>query len=79
MDATENLGPQAQALATELGIWLAQKDPPPNIGMAALAMTLAAAAKARGMTQHEVISRFTTSVRGVYKQLEGWPGGNPHR
>jgi len=78
MDATENLGPQAQALATELCDWLAEKNPPDNIGMAALAMTLAASAKAKGMTPHEAISRFTTSVRSVYKTMERWPGADSH-
>jgi hypothetical protein len=36
--------------------------------MAALAMTLVTVAKNRGMTRHEVIDRFITSVNTVYKE-----------
>jgi len=77
MDATDNLGPRTKALATELADWLADKNPPSNVGMAALAMMLASCAKAAGMTPHEAISRFTSSVRSVYRSVE-FPGEDNH-
>jgi hypothetical protein len=54
--------------AVTLAEYMADRGIPTDIGMAALAMTLVTVAKNRGMTRHEVIDRFITSVNTVYKE-----------
>lgn len=68
----EELGKQVQDVAVMLGDYLAELGVPAEIGMAALALTLAASAKVQGMTPHETISRFTASVRSVHKDSHQW-------
>lgn len=63
----EERGRQVQEVAVMLGEYLAELDVPAEVGMGALALTLAASAKVRGMTPHETISRFTSSVKSIHK------------
>lgn len=64
----EERGRQVQELAVKLGEYLAELEVPHEIGMGALALTLAASAKVQGMTPHETISRFTSSVKSLHKE-----------
>ena len=63
----EERGRQVQELAIKLGEYLSELEAPYEIGLGALA--LAASAKVSGMTPHETISRFTSSVKSLHKEL----------
>lgn len=66
----EERGKQVQDVAVKLGEYLSELGVPHEIGMGALALTLVASAKVSGMTPHETISRFTSSVRSIFKGQE---------
>lgn len=65
----EERGRQVQELAIKLGEYLSELEAPYEIGLGALALALAASAKVSGMTPHETISRFTSSVKSLHKEL----------
>lgn len=44
------------------------KGMPPVLAIGVLATTLAIYCKTQGLTEHQAISNFTTTIRGVYNQ-----------
>lgn len=68
-----NEGDQIAALvqrtADELGNKLYELQVSVDIGMTAMSMLLATACRAKGFSEHDAISRFTMSVKQIYKHI----------
>ena len=72
MDANtpRDVGYSVRDHASRLGMYMLENKVPMDIGMAALAMTLATAARQSGFSRHEAISRFVSSVNLVYPEQD---------
>lgn len=72
----EDIAALVQSTFEEIANKLYELKIPVDVGMAATSMLLATACKAKRMSEHEAISRFTTSVKQVYKHIDTY--GHPH-
>lgn len=72
----EDIAALVRSTFEELGNKLYELQIPVDVGMAATSMLLATACRAKGMSEHEAISRFTTSVKRVYKHINTYASPN---
>jgi hypothetical protein len=65
----DDLNDRVGRLHTQLGLFMAINEVPPNIGMAAIAMLLAVASHKSGFSRHKAITQFISVVNDIYEQL----------
>ncbi len=63
-------GEQMKAKSLDIVIGMAKDGFAPHEGMTVLAMTLAIMAKTQGLSQHQIIDNFITSLKAVSEEMK---------